>query len=238
LIYTSIKRSQLRAVIEERERLAMEMHDTLAQSYAGIGFQLEAMCSEVETSSKIHAQLQSTVEMVRSGHLEARRNIAALRPGTLEQLGLAQALEHAARAIIQDGPIAVSMSVRGEPRQIPLRISDTLFRIGQEAIANAVRHGTPHSIQLRIVYGRPSIKLTVRDDGLGFSTLGETAGFGIRGMKKRAENIDASLRIRSFPGHGTSVTIRAVLPRHSLSWVPPHTGIIRKLKRWWKAMHG
>jgi len=212
LSYTTFKRSQLRAVIEERERLGLEMHDTLAQSFAGVGFQLEALCEEARPGSSMRAQLESTVDLVRAGHLEARRNIAALRPGNLDQMGLAKALELAAQTIIQGGPITISTSVHGEPRPMPLRISDTLFRIGQEAIANAVRHGHPRTIYLRLVYGRPSVKLTVRDDGEGFSWRQESPGFGIRGMKRRADSIDATLRVRSSPGHGTSVQVRAILP--------------------------
>lgn len=215
--YSRFKRSQLRAVIEERERLGLEMHDTLAQSFAGVGFQLEALCEEARPGSSMRSQLQSTVDMVRAGHLEARRNIAALRPGNLDQMDLAKALELAAHTIIQGGSIAVSTTVIGEPRPIPLRIADTLFRIGQEAIANAVRHGHPHTIHLRVVYGRPSVKLTVRDDGNGFSSRQDSPGFGIRGMKRRADSIAAALRIRSSPGHGTSVQIRAILPSSLLS---------------------
>jgi signal transduction histidine kinase len=235
LAYTSVKRSQLRAVIEERERLALEMHDTLAQSFAGLGFQLEALSGEVEPGSPMRAQLESTVDLVRFGHMEARRNIAALRPGNLEQMGLAKALEQAARTIVQSGPITILLSVRGEPKQIPLRIGDTLFRIGQEAIANAVRHARPRTIQLRLVYGRPSVKLTVRDDGDGFSPQGETAGFGIRGMKRRADSIAASFRIRSSPGHGTSVTVRGMMPQPLLSswwWRTMRMG------RWRRWLHG
>jgi signal transduction histidine kinase len=211
--YISFKRSRVRAVMEERERLALEMHDTLAQSFAGLGFQLEALSEEAPANSSMRAQLESTVELVRAGHMEARRNIAALRPGGLDQTELAKALEMAAHAIIQGGPIVVSLSVQGERRQIPLRIADTLFRIGQEAIANAVRHGHPRTLCLRLVYGRPSIKLTVRDDGDGFSLLRDSSGFGIRGMKRRADSINAALRIRSSPGHGTSVRVRTALPQ-------------------------
>ena len=211
--YTSMKRSQFRVVIEERERLAMEMHDTLAQSFAGLGFQLEALSGEVEPGSPMRLQLESTVDMVRFAHMESRRNIAALRPGNLEQMGLARALEQAARTIVQDGPIAIQMSVRGEPKPIPIRIGDTLFRIGQESIANAVRHARPHTIQLRLVYGRPSLKLTVADDGDGFSPQTDIVSFGIRGMKRRAGSIGANIHIRSAPGQGTSVAVRAMMPQ-------------------------
>lgn len=207
----------------------------MAQSFAGLGFQLEALSGEVEPGSLMRTQLEATVDLVRFGHQEARRNIAALRPGNLEQMGLAKALEAAARTIVQDGPIAIEMSVRGEAKQIPLRIADTLFRIGQEAIANAVRHARPRVIQLRLVYGRPSVKLTIRDDGDGFSTKGESAGFGIRGMKRRAHGIGASLRIRSSPGHGTFVAVRARMPQSLLSswWWRA-----RNLGRWRHSLHG
>lgn len=224
LTYTYMKRSQLRAVIEERERLALEMHDTLAQSFAGLGFQLEALSGEAEPGSPMRAQLESTVDLVRFGHMEARRNIAAMRPSNLEQMGLIKALEHAAHTIVQGGSIHIAMSVRGEPQQIPLRIADTLFRVGQEAIANAVQHARPSTIRVCLVYGRNSVKLTVRDDGDGFSKQSENAGFGIRGMERRASGISASLRIQSSPGHGTSVAVRAMMPQPLLSsW-------------WWRTM--
>ena len=217
LIYTSVKRSRLRAVLEERERLAHEMHDTLAQSFAGLGYQLEALCREVETDTPLREQLESTVSLVRFGHMEARRNIAALMPGHLEQLGLAKALEQAAHEIVKKGPIQVVTIVRGEVQQLPLRIADTLFRIGQEAVVNAVRHAQPQTIQLRFVYGRRSVKLTIRDDGKGFVPEGEGSGFGIRGMKRRADGINATFRVRSTLGHGTSVAVRAMLPNALLS---------------------
>jgi signal transduction histidine kinase len=235
LLYNSVKRSRLRAVIEERERLALEMHDTLAQSFAGLGFQLEALSGEVAPGSLMRKQLEATVDMVRAGHLEARRNIAALRPGSLEQMGLAKALEEAAKTIVRDGPIAIQLSVRGDPKPLPFRIGDTLFRIGQEAVANAVSHARPLTIQLRLVYGRPSVKLTVRDDGDGFSPLVETAGFGIRGMKRRADSIAANFRIRSSPGRGTYVAVRAMMPQSLVSmwwWRATHWG------QWRRWLHG
>jgi signal transduction histidine kinase len=219
MIYISVKRSQARAITEERERLALEMHDTLAQSYAGLGFQLEALCSETVPGSRMCMRLESIVSMVRAGHLEARRNIAALRPSNLEQMGLPKALEDSAHTIVQGGSIAISVSVRGEPKQLPLRIGDTFYRIGQEAIANAVRHGHPRTIEIRLVYGRPTLRLTVRDDGQGFSIEDEASGFGIRGMLRRAESINASLRIHSSQGQGTSVHVRVIPPQSSLtSW--------------------
>lgn len=219
LLFVSVKRSQFRAVLEERERLAMEMHDTLAQSFAGLGFQLEALCDEAAPGSAMRAQLESTLDLVRFGHMEARRNIAALRPGNLEQLGLAEALKQAGHAMVRDGLISITLSEYGETKPIPMRLADPLFRIGQEAIANATRHGHPRHIDVRLAYSRSSVKLSVKDDGIGFAAPMESNGYGIRGMKRRAGTIGANLRIRSLPGHGTSVRVRAMLPKPLLnSW--------------------
>jgi signal transduction histidine kinase len=221
VFYASIKRSQMRAVMSERERLAMEMHDTLSQSFAGLSFQLEALSNEAQPHSSMQSQLESTLDLVRFGHLQARRNIAALRPANLEQLGLPKALEQTAQATVKGGKIEVTTSVRGEPRALPLMVSDALFRIGQEAVANAVRHGRPDQIKIRLHYGKTSVKVTVRDDGSGFSATGENTGYGIRGMRERADRIAASIRIRSFPGHGTMVSVRARSPhKFYYSWWP------------------
>jgi signal transduction histidine kinase len=211
--YIKTRRDRFRAIMEERERVADEMHDTLAQSFAGIGYHLEALCDEAEPGSYMRSQLESTTDLVRFGHMEARRNITALRPGNIEREGVAKALDQAARAMVQGGSIAIKASVRGELKQIPLRIADTLFRIGQEAIANSVRHAKPHTIHISMVYGKASVKLVVRDDGKGFSMQEESSGYGIRGMGRRTDAIGASLHLRSSAGHGTSVSVRAMLPK-------------------------
>jgi signal transduction histidine kinase len=215
--YTLVKRSQWRAISSERERLALEMHDTLAQSYAGLGFQLEALCRQADPDSRMRRNLEATVELVRSGHQEARRNIAALRPTNLERMGLAKALELAAYAIVRDGAINVSMSVKGEAQRLPQNIGDVFYRIGQEAIANAVRHGKPGHIRMKLIFGKSSVMLMIRDDGAGFSVPDHPAGFGIRGMMRRAERIHAQLHVRSLPGAGTTVVVRAELPKSRLS---------------------
>lgn len=216
-VFTSVKRSQMHAVMAERERLAMELHDTLSQSFAGLGFQLEALCRDTEPGSPMHSQLESTLDLVRFGHMQARRNIAAMRPGNLEQLGLLKALEQTAHSTVKGGQIEIGIALRGEPRSLPLRVSDALFRVGQEAISNAIRHGHPDHIHIRLIYGKTSVKLTVRDNGSGFCVRDASSGYGIRGMKQRAEGIGASLRVRSSSNHGTVVSILARSPQPILS---------------------
>jgi len=219
--YFFVERWRMQAVLDERQRLAHEMHDTLAQSFAGLGFQLEAIREEVRDGTDIVPQLEEAREMVRSSHEEARRSISALRPEHLESLGLLRALEDCARRMIS-GSSAVSIEARseGSERTIPLRIADTLLRIGYEAIANAVRHAHPARLTISLVYRRSSVEMIVADDGNGFVVSSDSAGFGIRGMNKRADNIGAQVTIDSKPRQGTAVHVVAPLPPSLLqaSW--------------------
>lgn len=212
-VYIFIERWRLQAVLEERERLAHEMHDTLAQSFAGLGFQLEAIYDDASEESNILPQLDVARNMVRNSHEEARRSIAALRPENLDSMGLLHALEDCAHRMINGrSAITVKAVTSGSERTIPLRISDTVLRIGQEAIANAVRHAHPNSLVLSLIYGNTTLELIVEDDGCGFLVSSESAGFGIRGMGKRADSIAARFTIQSTPRMGTAVHVIAPLP--------------------------
>jgi signal transduction histidine kinase len=214
--YSYIERWRLMAVLDERQRLAHEMHDTLAQSFAGIGFQLQAIRDEIRDDigdgSAVGRELDLASSLVRRSHEEAKRSIAALRPELLESAGLLRALEQGAKSMVGGGAIRVTALTSGEAHSIPVRTSDTLFRIGQEALANAVRHANPSTLQISLYYGESSLRLLVEDDGKGFATDADSAGFGIRGMRKRADTISAELQIRSAPGHGTAVQAIAPIP--------------------------
>lgn len=207
-----IERWRLIAVLDERQRLAHEMHDTLAQSFAGIGFQLQAIRDEIDDRSAIRRELDLASTLVRRSHEEARRNIAALRPELLESVGLLRALEQSAKSMVAGGAIQVTAYASGEAHSIPVRISDTLFRIGQEALANAVRHANPTMLLISLVYGDATLELSVEDNGKGFVVDADSAGFGIRGMRKRADTISAELQIQSTPGRGTVIHAIAPMP--------------------------
>ena len=211
-LYSYIERWRLIAVLDERQRLAHEMHDTLAQSFAGIGFQLQAIRDEIDDRSAIRRELDLASSLVRRSHEEAKRSIAALRPELLESVGLLRALEQGAKNMTAGGGIRVTALTSGEAHSIPVRTSDTLFRIGQEALANAVRHANPSALQICLSYGESSLQLLVEDDGQGFVVDSDSAGFGIRGMRKRADSISAELQIRSTPGQGTLVQAIAPIP--------------------------
>ena len=114
-------------------------------------------------------------------HEEARRSISALRPEHLESVGLLSALDECARRMVsQSSAIEIKSQVRGTVQNTPLRVSDTLLRIGYEAIANVVRHSHCSQLTITLVYSRSAVEMIVEDNGLGFIVSSDSAGFGIR----------------------------------------------------------
>jgi signal transduction histidine kinase len=221
-VFSRIEQWRLRAVLEERELLAHEMHDTLAQSFAGLGFQLQAIRNRMpQNMSVLSEQLDLACDLVRHSHQEARRNIALLRSDSIAQIGLSGALERCAQAMLQSGDIDMQISTFGDPRPLPLRISGTMFRIGQEALANSVRHGAPSRIAISVSYQEEVVQISIEDDGLGFEEGNDQKGFGLRGMRRRAATISAGIEIASSPGAGTRVVVTAPLPtRLTLNALP------------------
>lgn len=213
LIYSRLERWRSQAILEERELLAHEMHDTLAQSFAGLGFQLEAIRNRIpESMPAILQQLDQACGLVRHNHKETRRNIMMLRAESSQAIDLAPMLEQCARQLVDGGTVVIEVSQTGLSRYIPLRISDTLFRIGQEALANSVRHAQPSKIRISVAYADSSVRLTIQDDGHGYDPTSEHKGFGVKGMRRRAAAISAMLEIETAPGEGTRVIVTAPLP--------------------------
>lgn len=212
-VYQRVENWRLRAVLAERERLAHEMHDTLAQSFAGIGFQLQAIRNRLPAhEAGLHQQLNFADSLVRHSHEEARRSIAMLRPVSLKSEDLLAALDQHARHLVQGGAVRVISESTGEIRPLPLHIADTLFRVGQEAIANSIRHASPTALRIRLHYGENAASLQIEDDGDGFVPRAGLHGFGVRGMRRRAQSISATFRLDSAPGEGTRIEITAPLP--------------------------
>ncbi len=212
-VYHRIAHWRLQGVLEERQRLAHEMHDTLAQSFAGIGFQLQAIRNRLpESDSTVLQQLDLASDLVRHSHEEARRSIATLRPESLESEDILSALDRCARRMVEGGAVQVVAEKEGDQRTMPLRVADTLYRIGQEAVANAVRHAQPTVLTIRLKYSQNLACLHIEDNGLGFQQGNGLPGFGIRGMRRRAQTISAAFLIESKPGEGTRVQITAPLP--------------------------
>ena len=219
-IYHRVESWRLRAVLDERERMAYEMHDTLSQSFAGIGFQLKAIREGMpDEFPRLHQQLELASELVRHSHEETRRSIAVLRPEQSGSNDLLTALRDCASRLVEGGSVQIISKAVGDVSRTPLRITDTLYHIGQEALANAVRHAQPTALTISLLYDKNTVHLSILDNGKGFRPTEDLPGFGLRSMRKRAATISATLTLYSSPGEGTEISVRSALkiPGPSLS---------------------
>ena len=214
VLYSHADQRRHAAVLRERERLGHEMHDTLAQSFAGLDFKLRAIRNrtlrdmQTPEAAKLREELQEACELVRHSHDEARRSLASLRPEVLESRGLSDALRQVGNRMIAGNAMEFKAEIAGQPRQLPVRIADAYFRIGQEAIANAVQHSHARHLKLQIDYQRAQLVMMIEDDGCGFPPDIDSEGFGLTGMRRRAEGIHAKLQIESN-GSGCRITVAA-----------------------------
>jgi signal transduction histidine kinase len=222
-LYGRAKQWRWRAIVQERERLAHELHDTLAQSFAGVAFQLQGIRNGLEHADsagieRVNQQIDLACDVVRQTHEEASLSIAMLREEWPAGKELGAALEECAVSIVAGGDVRVvrkgRSEGRGAPAHIPVRVADALFHIGREAIVNSVRHADPRQIVLSIAYETKCVILTVEDEGRGFDPAQQTRGFGLRGMEKRARSIGAQLAVTSQTDTGTRVQVTAPLEEH------------------------
>lgn len=212
-LYGRMDHLRLEAVLHERERLAHEIHDTLAQSFAGIGFQMQAIRRAIpDELPQLRQQVDLARALVRHSHKEARRSIQPIHLELPQNADLMSALQSSARRMVDGGLVEVSATISGHPHPLPEKITDALLHIGQEALANAVRHADPSHLNIALDYQDSSVELIVSDDGSGFEEAGDLLGFGLRGMRRRAAAISAKLDILSSPGQGTQVKVVSPLP--------------------------
>jgi signal transduction histidine kinase len=201
------------AVLEERNRLASEIHDSLAQSFAGISMQLSAAGRAMLKKSKDAQQhVERANELARFGLSEARRSALSLRSNIIEESGLIEALRKLAERSSIPGLITCSFQAsRVDEKALSPQIQQDLLRIGQEAISNALRHAQPTEIRVSLRVNPRNLVLKVTDNGSGLAKarlVSGGQGFGFANMRERAKNLGATLDIRSKPGDGTSVIVR------------------------------
>ena len=208
-------------IVQEREHLAHEIHDTMAQSFAGIGYQIQGirrslLRSDPQDSSHIADQLSVAYQWVRRCHAEASRTIAMFGSSSPQiQDNLLGPLAETARRIAGD-QIKTITKLHGNSIPLPLRLADALLHIGQEAIANAVSHSDPTVLTITLCYEGKNVELVVEDNGHGFEYTPEKAGFGILSIKKRVRDMAGTLQIVSAPGSGTRVRVKASLQKEKL----------------------
>jgi signal transduction histidine kinase len=209
-------RGRFALVLEERARLAREIHDTLAQGFVGISSQLDAVAMSLPAGANLAKQhLQLACRMARHSLTEARRSVMDLRASALEGQDLPAALEAGARQWTAGSPVQVHVDVTGDERQLPEDVEQNLLRIAQEAVANVLKHAAAGKIRIRLHLEARRLSLRVEDDGRGFeqheafSTLG--GHFGLLGMRERAERLGGALNLHSRPGDGTQVEVTVPL---------------------------
>lgn len=217
LLSIAIERARLYArsvefgAAEERNRLAREIHDTLAQGLAGITLKLETADALLESSmddQKVRAVLLQTLALARTNLEEARRSVLDLRAAPLEGHSLAQALTSLAESWNTRGVFRASSEITGGNQPLPVRIETGLYRIAQEALTNAARHAAAHRVYLKLVITPERVQLSIEDDGRGFSPENVPEGrYGLIGLNERAKLLGGSLQIHTSPGKGTKLEV-------------------------------
>ncbi|MBD2607237.1 PAS domain S-box protein [Scytonema hofmannii FACHB-248] len=205
------KQAEAASILEERNRMAREIHDTLAQAFTGIlaqvGAAKQVLTDDLEATE---AHLDLIKELARTGLVEARRSVVALRPQLLEEGSLQSAL-HRLVAQLRTAAMDTTLyyEIEGAVYSLPTEVESNLLRIGQEALTNAIRHADADEIRVELIYDRDQFCLRVRDNGQGFGvgSIPASEGFGLLGMSERAERIGAQLTIRSQPGEGTEMIV-------------------------------
>jgi signal transduction histidine kinase len=191
-------------VLDERQRLAREIHDTLAQGLTGIVTQLEAAEGAVPPE-QWRPHVARANALARESLREARRALQAWGPEPLQGSRLPDAIAEMARRWAETTPVALTFEASGRPVPLLTELEVTLFRVAQEALANVARHARASRVGLTLSYTDDLVLLDARDDGAGF-TPGATSGFGLRAMEQRLRLVGGRLVIESAPGAGTALS--------------------------------
>lgn len=211
------EQGQRAAILSERTRMARDIHDTLSQGFTGIVIQLEGAEDVLDEAphekETLRSHLTRARDLARESLAEARRSVWELRPPLLEQTDLATAFARSIEQITAETAVQTTFSLRGVPRPLPPHLEDGLFRIGQEALSNALLHAQARHILVALTFDRQQVSLTVEDDGQGFDPLRESLhGFGLLSMRERVEQINGHFNIASSPEGGTRLQVEAPIP--------------------------
>jgi signal transduction histidine kinase len=202
-------------ILEERGRLAREIHDTLAQGFISIVTHLEAAEESEPGSRESRRHVEQAKQTSRENLSEARRLVAALRPEILESYSLPEALRRLSGRASEDLGIPVDLNVTGNPHESSQDLQVTLLRAAQEGLANVRRHAQARRIDLTLSYAGDLILLDIQDDGVGFdpatSNRNGDGGFGLHSMRERVEALGGELLVESEPGVGTTLAVQLPL---------------------------
>ncbi len=195
------------ATSRERNRLARELHDTLAHSLSALSLQLEALrtllAHDPATAQKVVDELAA---LARQGLQESRQAIQALRLDRVQTLGLAGALRDELQAFQVRTGVQVSLRVSGQEADLTAEEAQTMYRIAEEALSNVERHAAAQNVTVHLACGTDRVDLVIRDDGVGFDPATvDPERYGLTGMRERAALVGATLAVHSRPGGGTEI---------------------------------
>jgi signal transduction histidine kinase len=208
-------------VIEERDRIAREFHDTLEQELVAITMQLDTLKAQsVGATPTERRHLDLARNMSRRSLSEARRSVCALRSHLLENSPLEIALKEIADPLFHETGIEIFVTQTGIPRKLPALTEHNLLRIGQEGLANAFKHSRAKKINVTIAYQPDLVRLSIHDDGMGFDAATAASArhghFGLLDMRERAEKIGGMFELTSGCGGGTELMITVVTSERSI----------------------
>ncbi len=217
LLSIAIERSRLFArsaqmsIVEERNRLAREIHDTLAQGLTAVSLHLESADALLDASAdpeRVRKAVRQALSLTRANLEEARRSVLDLRAAPLEGRTLLKALEALAQEVTAQGKMQVRFEAIGDDRPLPVRVEAGLYRIAQEALANIDQHASARQARLRLEITPEQIILRIGDDGQGFEPSQVPKDrYGLIGMNERARLLGGTLSLESGPGTGTCLEV-------------------------------
>lgn len=193
-------------VKDERERMAREIHDTLAQGLTGIVTQLHAVRRTWEEPETARPHVDRALSLAKESLTEARRSVQALRPSQLAESQLPEALAELARSRGEETGVRPSLEVTGAPVSLSPAIEVALFRVAQEALTNVAKHADASRVGVTLSYLDDVVLLDVRDDGRGMPA-GRPGGFGLNSMRQRIRGVGGSMEIESEADAGTAVSV-------------------------------
>ncbi|WP_409181071.1 sensor histidine kinase [Amycolatopsis sp. VS8301801F10] len=207
-----LARAREAGVLDERQRMAREIHDTLAQGLAGILTQLQAAEHTAAEPAVLGRHLANATELARESLVEARRTVQSVEPAVLAEARLPEAIGEVARKWSAANGIAAVLTTTGDARPMHTDVEVALLRTAQEALSNVAKHARARRVGLTLSYMPDLVTLDVRDDGVGFEPNAKRAngstngGFGLAGMRQRVQRFAGRLDVESEPGRGTAIS--------------------------------
>jgi signal transduction histidine kinase len=197
-------------VLDERQRMAREIHDTIAQGLTGVITQIEAVHQAWDDEAEVRRRLDMASELARQSLAEARRSVQAIRPAQLDDSRLPEALGDVATRWSEINGVPVQVRTTGDRRPLHPEVEVTLLRATQEGLANVAKHAGASRVGVTLSFMDDSVSLDVRDDGAGFNPIQtiQAGSFGLAAMRQRVEHVNGVMHIESATGEGTAISVR------------------------------